>query len=151
MPADDYRSALDTAIREYEALGAQRRRIDSRLAQLAQTIGTLSRLLGLTPTVPLSITDAVRLTLRGGTPMTPPEVRERLIAIGVDLSAYANDLAVIHTVLKRLHASGELRIVPRAAGGKNAYLWNGPPRVVAIEKDVADLIAGRKSVTKRSK
>jgi hypothetical protein len=83
--------------------------------------------------------------------MTPPEVRERLIAIGVDLSAYANDLAVIHTVLKRLHASGELRIFPRAGGGKNAYQWNNPPRVIAIEKDVADLIAGRRTVAKRSK
>ena len=60
MTSEDYRSALAAAIKEYETLGERRREIDNRLAQLAQTIGTLSRLLGLTPTVPMSITDAVR-------------------------------------------------------------------------------------------
>ncbi len=53
MTDEDYRGALAAAIEEYEALGAKRREIDARLAQLAQTIGTLSRLIGLTPTVPL--------------------------------------------------------------------------------------------------
>src|SRR5258708_40188916 len=100
MTSDDYRSALAGAIKEYEALGEQRREIDNRLAQLAQTIGTLSRLLGLTPTVPMRITDAVRLAMRAGVPMTPLEVRERLLSIGVDLSTYSNDLPAIHTVLR---------------------------------------------------
>jgi hypothetical protein len=150
MAPDEYRSALETAVKEYEALGEQRREIDNRLAQLAQTIGTLSRLLGLTPTVPMSITDAVRLAMRTGVPMTPIDVRERLLAIGTDLSAYSNDLAVIHTVLKRLNASGELRIIPRAAG-KNAYLWARPPRVIALAPEVAEFITGRKSGSKRTK
>ena len=79
MTSTDYRTALASAVAEYEALGEQRRETDSRLAQLAQTIGTLSRLLGLTPTVPLSITDAVRLAMRAGVPMRPIEVRDRLL------------------------------------------------------------------------
>lgn len=141
MAPDEYRGALEKAIKEYEALGEQRRDIDNRLAQLAQTIGTLSRLLGLTPTVPMSITDAVRLAMRGGAPMTPLDVRERLLAIGTDLSAYSNDLAVIHTVLKRLNAAGEVRIIPRASG-KNAYLWATPPRAIAIGPEVAEFIRG---------
>jgi hypothetical protein len=37
----DYRTALISAIKEYEALGEQRRDIDKRLGELAQTIGTL--------------------------------------------------------------------------------------------------------------
>src|SRR5580704_6326304 len=114
MTSAEYRGALAAAIREYEALGQQRRAIDDRLAQLGQTIGTLTRLLGLTPTVPLGLTDACRMVLRGGLPMTPVEVRDRLHAIGIDMSKYANDLAAVHTILKRLHASGELRVV---AGG----------------------------------
>jgi hypothetical protein len=137
----DYRSALDAAIAEYEALGEKRREVDDRLAQLAQTIGTLSRLLGLTPTVPPSITDAVRLALRSGMPMSPPEVRDRLTAFGVDLSVYANDLAVIHTVLRRLNEAGELRLIPKP-GGKNAYLWNRPPRAIAIGPEIAEYIRG---------
>src|SRR5262245_49368929 len=152
MSTDEYRTALEAAIKEYEALGEERRDIDNRLAQLAQTIGNLSRLLGLTPTVPMSITDAVRLAMRAGVPMTPVDVRDRLLAIGTDLSGYSNDLAVIPTVGKRLDASGELRIIPRT-GGKNQYLWARPPRVIALAPEVAEFIRGtsKGSGTKRSK
>jgi len=119
-----YKTALDAAIREYESLGAQRREIDNRLAQLAQTIGTLNRLLGFVPTVPLGLTDACRLALRGaGLPLTPLDVRDRLLAIGIDLSAYANELSAIHTTLKRLNDAGEIRQVTKARG-KAAYVWN---------------------------
>jgi len=135
MTSADYRGALAAAIREYEALGQQRRAIDDRIAQLGQTIGTLTRLLGLTPTVPLGLTDACRMVLRGGQPMTPVEVRDRLRAIGIDMSKYANDLAAVHTILKRLHASGELRFV--AAGpGKHRYAWNRPATPVALKPDI---------------
>jgi hypothetical protein len=128
MSASDYRTALDAAIKEYEALGEQRRAIDDRLAQLAQTIGTLSKLLGLTPTVPLGLTDACRLALRGaGLPLTPLEIRDRLLSIGVDLSGYANDLSAIHTVLKRLNEAGEIKFLTKGSG-KPAYIWNHPLR-----------------------
>lgn len=142
MTTADYRAALEAAAKEYEALGEQRRQIDDRLTQLAQTIGTLSRLIGLTPSVPLSITDAVRLAMRAGVPMTPPEVRDRLLSIGVDLSSYSNELAVIHTVLRRLNAAGEIRIIAKA-GGKHAYLWAKPPKVIAIGPELAEFIRGR--------
>jgi len=137
----DYRAALAAAIKEYESLGEQRRDIDKRLAHLAQTIGTLSKLIGLTPTVPMSITDAVRLALRAGVPMTPIDVRERLLAIGVDLSIYSNDLAVIHTVLKRLNEAGEIRIIPRP-DKKQAYLWAAPPRALALGPEIAEFVRG---------
>ena len=143
MTTADYRAALEAAAKEYEALGEERRKIDERLTQLAQTIGTLSRLIGLTPTVPLSITDAVRLAVRAGVPMTPPEVRDRLLSIGCDLSSYANELAVIHTVLKRLNEAGEIRIIPKT-NGKHAYLWAKPPKVIAISPEVAEFIRGGK-------
>jgi hypothetical protein len=139
MTTDDYRRALATAIREYETLGQQRQDIDKRLAEVAQTIGTLSRLCGLVPTVPLGLTDACRLVVRGaGVPVTPTDVRQRLQSIGFDLSKYANDLAAIHTILKRLNESGELRFIPRGnEPGKHAYLWNHGPHVVALGSDIA--------------
>src|SRR6185295_12463600 len=141
MTTGDYRAALAAAITEYEALGEQRRDIDKRLAQLAQTIGTLSKLIGLTPTVPMGLTDAVRLAMRAGVPMTPMDVRDRLLAIGVDLSIYSSDLAVIHTVLKRLNEPGEIRLIPRA-NGKHQYLWAAPPTVLALGPEIAEFIRG---------
>ena len=136
MAHQEYRRALDAAILEYETLGARRREIDQRLAELTQTIGVLSRLLGLTPTVPMGLTDAIRLVLRGaGVPMTPLEVRDRLQAIGFDVSKYTNDLAAVHTILKRLNHSGELRFVPRAPG-KPQYIWNSGIGVVALTPDI---------------
>jgi hypothetical protein len=148
MP-DDYRAALTTAIHEYEALGARRREIDERLGQLAQTIGTLSRLLGLTATVPMGLTDACRLVLRGGLPMTPVEVRDRLMAIGLDLSVYSNDLSAIHTVLKRLNEAGEIRLIPRSSG-KHAYLWQKPANVIALSPEIAEFVRGSGSLTRPS-
>lgn len=139
MTTETYRSALDAAIKEYEALGAERRDIDRRLSHLAQTIGTLSRLLGIAPTVPLGLTDACRLVLRSGMPMTPTEVRERLLEIGVDLSVYVSDLSAIHTTLKRLNEAGEIRLVPRPSG-KNAYLWQAPPTAISIGPEIAQYV-----------
>jgi hypothetical protein len=144
MTTDDYRRALATAIREYETLGQQRQDIDKRLAEVMQTIGTLSRLCGLVPTVPLGLTDACRLVVRGaGVPVTPAEVRQRLQSIGFDLSKYQNDLAAIHTILKRLNDSGELRFIPAKFvppggidQGRHAYIWNHGRHVVALGADI---------------
>jgi hypothetical protein len=139
MTTDDYRRALATAIREYETLGQQRQDLDKRIAEVAQTIGTLSRLCGLVPTVPLGLTDACRLVVRGaGVPVTPADVRQRLQSIGFDLTKYANDLAAIHTILKRLNESGELRLLARGTEpGKHAYIWHHGPQAVVLGADIA--------------
>src|SRR5437899_10089367 len=97
---DDYRRALDAACREWETLARQRVDIEARLAQLTETIGILTKLCGVTPTVSWGLTEACRSILRNAArPMTPVEVRNRLAAVGFDLSRYSNDLASIHTVL----------------------------------------------------
>jgi hypothetical protein len=138
----DYRAALSAAIAEYEKLGDERRRLDDRLSQLAQTISALSRLLGLTPTQPFGLTDACRVVYRNaGIPLSPTEVRERLRTIGMDLSTYSNEMSAIHTVLKRLHEAGELRAI--AAPQKHLYVWQRPVRAVAIGPDIAEFIRGQ--------
>jgi hypothetical protein len=125
---DEYRQALEAAVREYEELGKKKRAIDDRLAQLSQTIGTLNRLCGLTPTVFWGLTDACRLVLKNaGHPMTPTEVRDRLQGIGLDLSKYSSNLAAIHTVLKRLRDADEVRFV-QLESGRFAYEWERPPK-----------------------
>jgi hypothetical protein len=105
---DDYRRAFDTAVREYERAIADRAALDTRIAQLQHTIGTLAKLCGYEATVPLGLTDACRMVLRNATrPLTAVEVRERLRSTGFDLERYANHLASIHTVLKRMTEGGE--------------------------------------------
>ena len=149
---DDYRRALEKATREYEALLAERIRLDQRLAQLTQTIGSLMRLCRLTPTVSLGLTDACRMVLKaGGHPLTAVEVREHLDAMGFDVTRYANDLASIHTIMKRLNDSGEADFVPRAHG-KPAWRWRKPPSVVVLSKeDFAALLGAETSLTSRKR
>jgi hypothetical protein len=135
--ADDYRKALEKATREYAALLAERTRLDQRLAQLAQTIGSLMRLCDLTPTVSLGLTDACRMVLKAaGHPLTAVEVRQQLEAMGFDVARYANDLASIHTILKRLNQAGEADFVPRAQG-KPAWRWRKPSTVLVLSKEEA--------------
>jgi hypothetical protein len=137
--SDEYRRALDAACREYEELAQQRGTIDARLSQLTQSIGTLLKLCGFEPTIPYGLTDACRVILRNAdVALSPTEVRDRLFAIGFDLSKYSNELAAIHTILRRLNDSGEVRFI--ASPGKHLYRWNAPVRVVAIGPEVAEYI-----------
>jgi hypothetical protein len=140
MTDPDYRVALAAAVAEYERLGEERRKIDDRLSQLAQTIGALSRLLGFVPTQPIGLTDACRMIYRNaGLPMSPTDVRDRMKAIGIDLSVYSNEMAAIHTVIKRLHEAGELRFLT-SSPGRNLYVWQRPVKAIAIGPEVAEFI-----------
>ena len=123
MSQDHYDKARKAAVRELEELTRQRADLDKRIGQLMQVVGNLMRLSGLTPTVALGLTDACRMVLRSaGAPLTVLEVRAQLGAMGIDLSRYENDLAAIHTILKRLNQAGEIRFVPRS-GGRPSYEW----------------------------
>jgi hypothetical protein len=124
--AEDYQRALESACREYETLTRQRADLDGRIAQLTQTIGSLTRLCGYVPTVPMGLTEACRMVLKAaGHPLTALEVRAQLDAMGIDLSKYSSDLSAIHTVLKRLTQSGEATFVARG-WDKPGYRWDLP-------------------------
>jgi hypothetical protein len=139
MTSEDYRRALEAAHREYVELSAQQAAIDQRLAQLTQTIGSLTRLCHLTPTLSSGLTEACRTVLKASDGcLTALEVRGQLEAMGFDVSRYANELASIHTVLKRLVQSGEVRFVPRV-NGKPVFEWMKPGQVVVITAAQAKL------------
>jgi hypothetical protein len=126
MSSEEYRKTLDVVTRELETLTAKRAELDVRIGQLMQTMGNLMKLCGLAPTVAFGLTDSCRMVLRSaGHPLTAVEVRGQLAAMGLDLSRYSNDLAAIHTILKRLNESGEVRFVARA-WGKPGYQWTKP-------------------------
>src|SRR6266496_1903493 len=127
---DEYRRALEAASREYQKLSEQRADLDQRIAQLAQTIGSLNKLCGFVPNVGVGLTDACRMVLHAaGHPLTAIEVRQQLEAMGFDVSKYSNDLAPIHTVLKRLMESHEVTFVPRGYA-KPAYQWKRAIRLI---------------------
>jgi hypothetical protein len=122
--ATDYQRALDAALRELEQALADRAALETRIAQLHETVGTLTRLCGFTPTVPFGLTDACRMALRcAAGPMTAIEMRNRLDATGFDLTRYANALAAIHTVLKRLVDAGEASAVDADESSRLAYAF----------------------------
>jgi hypothetical protein len=137
MSRDSYERALQAAVREYEKAIADRAALDTRISHLQHTIGTLNKLCGYEPTVPLGLTDACRMVLRSsGQSLTAIEVRERLRAFGFDLEKYANALAAIHTVLKRMAESGELAPAEAdkhadAAFERAAYDYLGPGLVAS--------------------
>jgi hypothetical protein len=141
MTATDYKRALDAACREWETLAAERRTLDTRLADLQRTIATLSRLCGYVPTVPFSLADSCRLVLmRRDHPLTATQVREELETMGFDLSKQASPLASIHVTLKRLVEGGQVRFFPGGPGRAPSYGWKGP----------AAAVAGRKAPTLRT-
>jgi hypothetical protein len=122
MSKDDYRRALEAAVREYEALIAQHAELEARIAQLRHSIAALVKLCGYEPTVPLGLTEACRLVLRNAeAPLTPLEIRDRLKTIGVDLDKYSNPLASIHTVLKRMRDSGAAKESDRDESSRTVY------------------------------
>ena len=123
---DDYKRALDAAVREYERATAEHAALETRLAQLKQSIATLTKLCGYEPTVQFGLTEACRMVLRNAKrPLTAPDVRDRLVAIGLDMDRYSNPLASIHSVLKRMHEAGEVIERDRAedAQAKAAYVY----------------------------
>ena len=126
MSIDDYKRALEAACREYEDAAAQHAALETRIAQLKQTIGTLNKLCGYEATVPWSLTDACRVVLRSaGAPMTAVQVRDRIESIGLDLDRYQNALGAVHTVLKRLAESGEVAPIERDETTRVAFEFLG--------------------------
>ena len=72
----------------------------------------------------VGITQSVRVILQEAFfPMTPSDLLKSIEARKYNLARYANPLAVIHTLLKRLVRSGEVRMVP--FGGRQKSLSMG--------------------------
>src|SRR4029077_11383358 len=132
MGNDDYVKAFEAATREMETLMKERADLAQRILHVRQTLVSLSRLCGFTPTVSWGMTDGVRFILRRAQPpMSAVDVRADLANWGFDMSRYANGPSGIHTVLKRLNKAGEIRSVPRGAGS-DAYEWMRPTTPVKM-------------------
>ena len=137
MATSNYRRALFQAKQDLARCLVRRQKIDHKVARLQAVINDLEDLCAerdqkhferrvervVKAHLNMGITELARVMLKETSlPMTAPDLKERIEARKLDLSRYSNPLAVIHTVLKRLVQSGEVKVVPQKYG-KKAYQW----------------------------
>jgi hypothetical protein len=126
MDAAEYKKMAEKIQAEIEALEIQQEETERRIARLKQALIGLAPLsedpgisrpsfFGIDPATflteidAMSITDAVRQILQAATePLAPTEIKQKLISMGKDISGQKNVMASIHSLLKRLHGSGEI-------------------------------------------
>lgn len=111
MARPGFAGTLKRTRQELERLRRERARVDAEIAKLEQVETALQavaeprqeRAVDLS-----SITDVVRNVLKSAiVPITPPEVRDKMIEMGFDKGPYSQFLASIHVILKRLWKNGE--------------------------------------------
>ena len=115
----------------------QRQKLDERIARRHAVVSELQNLCAerdkrsfdrridrvIKADLKVGITESARVILQENFfPLTASELKERIEARKLNVARYANPLAVIHTVLKRLVQSGEVRVVLQTKGNK-AYQW----------------------------
>ena len=136
-PSKKYDRALYQANQDLARLLVQREKLDRKLARLQVVVADLENLRAelmqkhldreidhvIKADLERGITETSRLILKEKFfPMTASDLKKSMEAKRLDLARYSNPLAVIHTVLKRLVRSGEVKVVPQERG-KKAYQW----------------------------
>ena len=137
MTTANYHRALFEADQDLARCLVQRQKIDHKVARLQAVITQLQDLCAemdhknfqrrvervVKADLKMGITELARVILKEmALPMKASDLKEKMEARKLDISRYSNPLAVIHTVLKRLVQSGEVKVVPRKQG-KKAYQW----------------------------
>lgn len=121
---------LRVVLAEKDDLDKRKAKVDKQAIAVARAVDELRQVYG-DPSAPSEaalledrggITDHIRETLRKNSSlwMQPTIVRNHLLAAKVPLE-YSNPMAVIHQILKRLEAKGEIE--SQVDDGKIMYLW----------------------------
>lgn len=131
-----YQSSFRHWLAKLKQLAEKRDRIEAEIAQcetvvkaLAQSIEdrterekSLAEVESLVKSE--GFTDAIRRILASShVPITPPEIRDRMVEDGFKLGAYKSPLASIHAILTRLRNKGQVR--RKLRGDQTAYEWIG--------------------------
>jgi len=136
MVMETYKRALEQAKADLASrvadLGAAQKLAElaeKEIIELRQAVSVLQRLCEESEYVEedaLGLTDAIRMTFKtaaGGASLTAQDVKELMESSGY-AGRWGNLLASIHTVIKRLHAKGEIE----AGGninGRDTFRWAG--------------------------
>ncbi len=132
--AIDYQRLTEASILQLSSLIRARRDLDAEILKVQRRVrsnaargnkGTTSSAILSSNTGPLGVTEAVRRVLHYY-PMwlSPVSVRDLLPTIGFDFSHYKHPLTSIHSILRRLIATGEVIRADRPQVGA-AYMWAG--------------------------
>jgi hypothetical protein len=121
MPRQTYKNAYEAAKADLLRLTEKRQRLDSEIRKLHASLKVLGELCGIAPEEinqllfeegidsSLGFTDSIRRIFRTqNAPLKPPEIRSNLLKMGIGREQ-VNLLASIHTVLRRLVDSGEIK------------------------------------------
>jgi len=140
MTRKNYHRTLFEAKQDLARCLVKRQKLDHKVARLQAVISDLENLCAeldqknfekrvdhvIKAHLTVGITESARVVLKENFfPMTASELKKSIEARKLNLSTYLNPLAVIHTVLKRLVQSSEVRVVPQTEG-KKAYQWISP-------------------------
>lgn len=119
MAQEDYKKTLQAAQAELEELLIKQEEIEQRIARVKQAIISLAPLAeepgstfwtsALAAIRGEGISDTCRQILQStGKPLSPVEIKQQLLNMGIDLSRQKNVMASIHSLLKRLVANDEI-------------------------------------------
>ena len=137
MAKIDYQRTLYEAKQDLAHHLVKRQKLDQKIARLHAVVTNLQSLCAdmnkqnfekqidrvIKKDLKVGITQSARVILQETFfPMTPSDLLKSVEARKYNLARYVNPLAVIHTLLKRLVQSGEVKMVP-LADGKKAYQW----------------------------
>lgn len=166
MPMKNYRHMLYEAKQDLAHHLVKRQKLDQEIARRQAVVAELQNLCAeqdkrsfeqsiervIKADLKVGITDAVRVILQENFfPMTTIELKEKIAARKFNLTRYANPLAVIHTILKRLIQSGDVRVAP-AINSMKAYQWISPTEKALSElQKTSQATAGKSGAAKESK
>jgi len=108
----DYKRARATAVKELEQLLASQKRTEQRINSLRSTIVALDKLAGVTVKGKPKLTDSIRSIFKAApsdAQYGPMAVRDKLLEMGFDETAFSNLLASVHVILRRLAQNGEIK------------------------------------------
>jgi hypothetical protein len=137
MAKRNYHRMLYDAKQKLAQLLVERQKLDKEIAELHGVVGKLQDLCAeqdqrnfwrgaervIKADLKVGITESVRVILQENVlPMTAVQLLEQVKARKYNLARYKNPLAIIHTLLKRLVKSGDVRVAAPINGLK-AYQW----------------------------
>jgi hypothetical protein len=123
-PLESARAQLTILVRERDDLNLKIGNLTHAISLMVPVFEQESNLVNFEdPNV--GLTDRIRAILRmsPGHSLTPTEIKAYVEGSGYDLSKHSNGMAMIHQVLRRLHASDEIEHVQ--GDGKSGYRWLG--------------------------